>query len=123
MMGFKFEKLEVWNMSLQYIDIIYDIALKLPPFEDFNLKSQSMRAATSVALNIAEGSTGQTDPEQRRFVGVSIRSLMECVACLHIMKRRKYIDNKEFESAYNYSEKFFAKLQAFRNSLGKKDKR
>lgn len=29
-MGFKFEKLEVWQLSLEYIDLIYEIAEKLP---------------------------------------------------------------------------------------------
>lgn len=60
---YKFEKLEVWKLALGYIDLIYDIADELPRSEDYNLKSQIRRAATSVALNIAEGSTGQTDAE------------------------------------------------------------
>jgi len=64
---YKFEKLDVWQLSLDYIDLIYDLAKELPRNEEFNLKSQMTRAATSVALNIAEGSTGQTDPEQARF--------------------------------------------------------
>ena len=58
-MPFKFEKLDVWQRSLSYLDIIYDIAHKLPRDEEYNLKSQLIRAATSVALNVAEGSTGQ----------------------------------------------------------------
>lgn len=67
-MPFKFEKLEVWQLSLKYIDLIYEIAVLLPSSEKYNLKSQIVRAATSVALNIAEGSTGQTDTEQARFI-------------------------------------------------------
>lgn len=62
-MSFKFERLEVWQMALSYIDLIYEMADRLPDNEKFNLNSQITRAATSVALNIAEGSTGQTDPE------------------------------------------------------------
>jgi four helix bundle protein len=52
-MPFKFEKLEVWRLALEYIDRIYAIAGELPRSEDYNLKSQITRAATSVALNIA----------------------------------------------------------------------
>jgi hypothetical protein len=66
-MPFKFEKLEVWQLALDYSDLIYDIADQLPHSEAYNLRSQITRAATSVALNIAEGSTGQTDAEQARF--------------------------------------------------------
>ena len=60
---FKFEKLKVWQLALEYIDLIYEIAAQLPRTEEYNLNSQLIRAATSVALNIAEGSTGRTDAE------------------------------------------------------------
>lgn len=59
-MAFKFEQLEVWRLFLDYIDLIYKIVGQLPRVEEYNLKTQMIRAATSVALNIAEGSTGQT---------------------------------------------------------------
>jgi four helix bundle protein len=43
--------------------LIYEIGNQLPRSEEYNLKSQMIRAATSVTLNIAEGSTGQTDAD------------------------------------------------------------
>jgi four helix bundle protein len=46
-----------------------------------------------VALNIAEGSTGQTDAEQARFLGLAIRSLLETVACQHIISRREFLQD------------------------------
>ena len=36
-MPFKFEKLEVWQLALDYIDLIYEIADKLPKSEAYNL--------------------------------------------------------------------------------------
>lgn len=93
-MPFKFEKLEVWQLALDYVDLIYGIANQLPHSEEYNLKSQITRAATSVALNIAEGSTSQTNPEQARFIGPAIRSLLETVACQHIISRREYMSDK-----------------------------
>ena len=115
---YKFEKLEVWQLALDYIDLIYDIAKELPRSEEFNLKSQITRAATSIALNIAEGSTGQTDPEQARFLGMAIRSLVETVACLRIIKRRNFLeDTKKMEQADAHSRVLAAKLHAFRKSL------
>jgi four helix bundle protein len=62
----------------------------LPRQEDFNLRSQIIRAATSIALNVAEGSTGQTNDEQARFLGLAIRSTLETVACQHLIRRRQY---------------------------------
>ena len=60
-MGYKFEQLEVWQLALEYTDLIYPIANKLPRSEETNLKRQIIRAATSIGLNIAEGSTSQSD--------------------------------------------------------------
>lgn len=117
-MAYKFEKLEVWQLALEYTDLIYDLARQLPRSEEYNLKSQLVRAATSITLNIAEGSTSQSDAEQARFLGLAIRSLAETVACQHLIHRRRYLDNPEsLQTAYRFSEKLFAKLQAFRNSL------
>ena len=117
-MPFKFEKLEVWKLSVEYVDLIYDIAAKLPKHEDYNLRSQIQRAATSIALNIAEGSTSQTDPEQARFLGMAIRSLLETIACLHLIKRRNYLaDPEALRNAYRHGETLFAKLQSFRHTL------
>ena len=120
-MPFKFEKLDVWRLSLDYIDLVYEIAEQLPKSEDYNLKSQITRAATSVALNIAEGSTGQTDAEQSRFLGLAIRSLLETVACQHIINRRGYFDDPTIlRKAYSQAEVLAAKLHTFRKTIAPK---
>jgi four helix bundle protein len=123
-MAYKFEKLEVWQLTLEYIDLIYTIAEQLPRIEEYNLKSQITRAATSIALNIAEGSTSQSNAEQSRFLGFAIRSLVETVACQHLINRRQYLEDTDLlRNAYHFSEKLFAKLQAFRTSLKTKSNR
>lgn len=88
---YKFEKLKVCQLALDYIDQVYDLTEKLPRSEEYNLGSQMKRAGTSIALNIAEGSTGQSDPEQSRFLSMAIRSLLETVACKQIIERRGYL--------------------------------
>lgn len=120
-MPFKFEKLEVWQLALDYVDLIYEIADQLPRSEEYNLKSQITRAATSVALNIAEGSTSQTDAEQARFLGLAIRSLLETVACQHIISRRKFLqDVTALRQAYQRAETLAAKLHVMRNTIAPK---
>ena len=129
-MSYKFEQLEVWKRALEYIDQIHEIANQLPKHERYNLGDQMTRAANSIALNIAaqrlllraaqgaEGSTGLSDAEQVRFLRISIRSLMETVACLHLVKRREYVANvEELRKAYKESETLFAQLQAFQTSI------
>ncbi len=118
-MAFKFEKLEVWQLALTYIDLMYEIANHLPPNEEFNLKSQIRRAATSVALNIAEGSTGQSNREQARFLGLSVRSLIETVACQRIIARRQYLTAPSplLDDANAQASALAAKLHSFRRFL------
>lgn len=118
-MTFKFEKLEVWHLSLEYTDTIYNIAELLPYNEQYNLRSQLIRAVTSISLNIAEGSTSQTNSEFKQFIKYAVRSCIEVIACLYLAKRRNYIDPKNFNEAYAQGEKLFAKLQALRRALEK----
>ena len=117
-MGFKFEQLEVWDLAIEYIDLVYEIAERLPRSEEYSLKSQIKRAATSVALNIAEGSTGQTDAEQARFLGLALRSLLEAIACQHLINRREYLVDKDpLRQAYVQANTLAAKIQAMRNTI------
>lgn len=117
-MTYKFEKLQVWQMALEYTDMIYDISAQLPSEEQYNLKSQIERAVTAISLNIAEGSTSQSDKEQRRFLGYAIRSLLETVACQHLIHRRRYLqDRRLLRESYRFSQHLFARLQALRKSL------
>jgi four helix bundle protein len=114
----KFERLEVWQLAIEYAALCYALAESLPRREDYNLGSQIQRAAVSVGLNIAEGSTGQSDPEQARFLGLALRSLIETVACQHLIYRRKYLDDlSSLREAYRASHKLAAKLQAMRRAL------
>ncbi len=96
-MKFKFESLIIWHKAMDFGEEIYQLSKGFPKHELFNLNSQLRRAVDSIALNIAEGSTGQSNPEFRKFIGYGMRSLAEVTTCLHKAKRRKYITDEEFE--------------------------
>jgi four helix bundle protein len=117
-MTFKFERLDVWQRAIAYVDHVYTIADRLPASERYNLRDQMIRAATSVPLNIAEGSTGRTDADQARYLGQAIGSLLETVACFHIIHRRAYMDDEQsLRDAYRQAETLVRKLQAMRTTL------
>lgn len=116
---YKFEKLEVWQLSLELSDLVYEIDRKLPSSEQFNLSSQIRRAVTSVSLNIAEGSTNVSSIEFAKFLRIAIRSYIEVYACYVLIKRRNYLEAKDpvcpkFEEL---GMKLFAKLQALLKSI------
>ncbi len=88
-MAFKFEKLKVWQKALDLTDEIDKLTKTFPKDEVYSLNSQIKRAADSISLNIAEGSTGQSNAEFTRFLRYALRSNIEVVACLHIGKHWK----------------------------------
>jgi four helix bundle protein len=117
-LAFKFENLEVWKLAIEYLDEVYRLVEELPKEEMYNLRSQWIRAATSIALNIAEGSTGQSNQEQDRFIGYAIQSTAESAACYRIAQRREYIKNSDTSEAIEEQmDKLARKLQSFRKSL------
>lgn len=116
-MSFKFEKLNVWKDAMDLGEAINSMAMAFPDKEKFNLSSQIIRAGDSVALNISEGSIGQSSAEQKKFIGYSIRSLAEVVTCLYKAKRRNYIEDKTFEKLYADSFKLMNMLVAFKNKI------
>lgn len=81
---------------MDYGENIFQLSMQFPKDEMYNLSLQIRRAVDSIALNISEGSIGQTGPEQKRFAGLAIHSLAEVVTCLHKTSRRKYISDQDF---------------------------
>jgi four helix bundle protein len=116
-MAFKFENLEVWQESLELTGLVHEVTLKFPKKELFVLTSQIQRAADSVSLNIAEGSTGQSNPEFKKFLGYAIRSGIEIVACIYIAKRRKLISEEDFKLIYTFSNNLIKRIQALRKAI------
>jgi len=116
-MSFKFEKLIIWQKAMDFGEDINSLAYKLPNEEKFNLSSQIRRASDSIALNIAEGSIGQSKLEFKKFMGYSIRSLAEVVTCLYKCERRNYITKNKFDELYNFSFNLMNMMIAFKNKI------
>ena len=116
-MAFKFEKLIVWQKSLDLSVAVHEVAMKFPKDEMYILVSQIKRAADSVCLNIAEGSTGQSNPEFKRFLSITLRSDIEVVGCIFIAQRRNIINTEDFDKIYKMCEEILVMINALRNSL------
>ncbi len=71
-MAFRFEELQVWQRALDLCEQINQLSKSFPKDEIYVLTSQIERAADSVVLNIAEGSTGQTKPVFKVFLTYSL---------------------------------------------------
>lgn len=47
-MGFKFEKLQIWQKAMSFGEDIYKLSLQFPKIKTYNLSSQIIRASDSV---------------------------------------------------------------------------
>src|ERR1700740_1646115 len=111
-MSFKFEKLIVWQKAVELSADVNELTRKFPKEELFILTAQIKRAADSVSLNIAEGSTGQSNAEFKKFLGYAIRSDIEVVGCLYLGQRRNIIAKDDFDRIYKSCEEILVMANA-----------
>lgn len=116
-MEFKFKNLIIWQKAMEFGESINKLSLNFPKEEIYNLSSQIRRSADSIALNISEGSIGQSNAEFKKFVGFSIRSLAEAVTCLHKARKRNYITEEEFLSNYEFAFNLMNMMVSFRKKI------
>ena len=83
MTPFDHERLDVYQTALQFAGDAFLLAQDLPRGRMI-LGDQLRRAATSVCLNIAEGSGEFTPKEKARFYRMAKRSATECAAVLDV---------------------------------------
>jgi len=116
-MAFRFEDLQVWQRGLELGDQINTLTKSFPKDEIYVLTSQIKRAADSVVLNIAEGSTGQSKAVFKVFLGYALRSAIEVVSCLFIADKRGYVNGDDFRNLYAEYETLVKMITALRNSI------
>lgn len=114
---FGFEKLDVWQVAIEFADEIYRTTQRFPSDERFGLTSQLRRSAVSIAANVAEGAGRNSKPEFIRFLAVSYGSLMEVVSHLQIAQRQKFLLDTEHQRLYEYADRLARLLSRLRSSL------
>ena len=88
---FDFERLEVYQKSLEFLLSIYRITRSLPREYQFSLADQLRRAGLSILNNLAEGSGKLSKKEKAQFYKTSLNSARECVPMLTVLVREKQI--------------------------------
>ena len=82
----KHKSLDVYQVIRELVKETYKISLQLPSEEKFNMVQQIRRAALSVKLNLAEGSTRKSIIERKRYLEISRGSLVEIDAALELLQ-------------------------------------
>lgn len=83
--------LEVWKLSVAFVDKIYDLTGVFPKWEKFDPGSQMRRAAVSISSNITEGAARHYDKEFIQFLYQSLGSTSELETQIFIASNRHYV--------------------------------
>jgi four helix bundle protein len=94
---FDFEKLDVYQASIEVVVLIDKITESFPRGRAY-LTDQLQRAGTSIALNIAEGSGEFSVNEKNRFYRMAKRSATESAAVFDMAKRLNIIQEENYQA-------------------------
>ena len=115
-MSRSYKQLRIYQQAYEILLEIYDILRLIPKEEENNIKTQLQRAATSIVLNIAEGSAMKSNKVFLNHLQYSYGSAQEVEVILKISYDLKYIEKEIYEIITN-------KLEQLKGSLYKFTKR
>jgi len=113
---FSFEKLEVWKCSVDLTKSIYELTNLFPENEKFGLISQLRRASISIASNLAEGTSRNTNKDKAHFTTMAYSSLMEVLNQLILSKELNFISENDYGKLRENISKISNMLNALRKS-------
>lgn len=91
------EELDVFKLAHELTLKVYKLTAEFPREESFGLISQMRRAASSVGMNLVEGSMRLNSREFRQFVGIARGSAAEVSYQLVLAKDLGYVSKKVFD--------------------------
>ena len=109
-MNFKFERLEVWQLSIDFAHEMVKLANKLPKEYRYSLADQLRRAAISIPTNIAEGTGRETSKNQANFYRIAKGSAYEVVSLLVLTEKFGLIRRSDYQDHYNRGNNIAAML-------------
>jgi four helix bundle protein len=111
---FDFEKLKVYQKSLDFIDKTFKVYRELSQDHKIAIGSNWVRAALSIANNIAEGNDKDSDKERIRYFAISSDSARECVSVLNVLKRQNLINEGQYVQMRNDAREITSMLKGLR---------
>jgi four helix bundle protein len=104
------KSLNVYQAVRELTTEVYALSMNLPSVEKFNMVQQMRRAALSVKLNLAEGSTRRSINERRRYMEISRGSVVEIDAVFETAVDLRYFREDELKLVAELLNKVFAML-------------
>lgn len=113
----QFQNLTIWKLAHELVLDVYRITKKFPADEKYRITDQICRAASSVPMNISEGTGRSTDKDLANFLCIARGSLYEVYYQLILAKDLGYLDEKEFAKLLVQCDDIGRKLNVFIHKL------
>jgi four helix bundle protein len=115
----RIEDLEVYMLSEELANEVWDVVIKWDYFTKDTVGKQVCRSADSISANIAEGYGRFHYKENKNFCYYSRGSILETKSFLRKMKHRNLITAEGYETLFNKLEIIHIKLNAYIKYIGK----
>ncbi|MBW2989675.1 four helix bundle protein [Candidatus Woesearchaeota archaeon] len=112
-----YKNMEIFRLGYGLAIDIHKMLDKFPEKEKDNIISQTRRSATSIPLNIAEGSAKKSYKEFLKYLSHAYGSAKELDVLLSMSKDLNYITEEEYSSLFKKLDKLMAKLFAFMGNI------
>jgi four helix bundle protein len=89
------KELDVYKVGKAFVLLCYKSTNGFPPEEKYGLTQQIRRAALSVQLNIAEGSSRKSVTERKRFYEIARGSVIEIDAAFDVAAELSFVKETE----------------------------
>jgi four helix bundle protein len=112
-----FKRLLIWQKAMEIVAAAYKMAEMLPSEEKYGLRSQVTRCAVSIAANIAEGSSRESQREYKHFCEISLGSCFELETHCLVAIKLKLIEEMHLSELLKMLEEEEKMLTAFIKTL------
>ena len=109
------QKLDLYSFSRTFVLECYKLTKTFPTDEKFGMISQIRKAALSVHLNIAEGSSRRSEIERKRCYEISRGSIIEIDASIDIANELGCLNNYDLNKLGGLMIKCFKLLSGLIN--------
>ena len=114
------EDMDVFKVSHSLTLKVYSQTKKYPVEERFGLTSQMRRAASSVPMNLVEGSHRNNRKEYKQFVGIAKGSAAELKYQLLLSNDLGYLNKDTFQELFVITQRILQMLEKLNSSLQSK---
>jgi four helix bundle protein len=114
-----YQRLTVWQRSMDLVEAIYKLSRAFPEHEQSGLTGQIRRAAVAIPTNIAEGHGRSHSYDNLQNLSAAHYALIEVETLLQVAQRLRYIPDNTVYEAWELSQDVERLLTAHTKSLQK----